>query len=197
MAKLAALNLNYPLTTEDRLIFPQYSKWAFGFILYFNTGETPMTTSKPRVRAYVDHDTFAKLQFATTRPHVTISDTVNNALKAYLSDEYALERESAIIKRMDRIARETEALELRMAITSEAMALFIRHYLTATPKIPKADQDAARARGEARYDAFKTNLRTVLEDTTQSLYGAVKDIYTDTDGFFTAEELNLLHKPAP
>jgi len=156
-----------------------------------------MTTSKPRVRAYVDHDTFAKLQFATTRPHVTISDVVNNALKAYLSDEYALERESAIIKRMDRIARETEALELRMAITSEAMALFIRHYLSATPKIPKADQDAARARGEARYDAFKTNLRTVLEDTTQSLYGAVKDIYTDTDGFFTAEEMDLLHKPAP
>lgn len=155
-----------------------------------------MTTSKPRVRAYVDHDTFAKLQFATTRPHVTISDTVNNALKSYLSDEYGLERESAIIKRMDRIARETEALELRMAITSEALALFIRHYLAATPKIPKADQDAARARGEARYDAFKTNLRTVLEDTTQSLYGAVKDIYTDTDGFFTAEELSLLHKPA-
>jgi len=156
-----------------------------------------MTTSKPRVRAYVDHDTFAKLQFATTRPHVTISDVVNNALKAYLSDEYALERESAIIKRMDRIARETEALELRMAITSEAMALFIRHYLMATPKIPKADQDAARARGDARYEAFKTNLRTVLEDTTQSLYGAVKDIFTDTNGFFTADELDLLHKPAP
>jgi len=39
-----------------------------------------MTTSKPRVRAYVDHDTYAKLQFATTRPHVSISDTVNNAL---------------------------------------------------------------------------------------------------------------------
>jgi len=93
-----------------------------------------MTTCKPRVRAYVDHDTFAKLQFATTRPHVTISDTVNNALKAYLSDEYALDRESAIIKRMDRIARETEALELRMAITCEAMAMFIQHYFMVTPK---------------------------------------------------------------
>ena len=156
-----------------------------------------MTTSKPRVRAYVDHDTFAKLQFATTRPHVTISDTVNNALRAYLSDEYALERESAIIKRMDRIARETEALELRMAISSEAMALFIRHYLMATPKIPKADQDVARARGEARYDAFKNNLRTVLEDTTQSLYGAVREIYTDADAFFSEEELDLLNGTTP
>jgi len=51
-----------------------------------------MTTSKPRVRAYVDHDTYAKLQFATTRPHVSISDTVNNALKVYLSDEYKRKR---------------------------------------------------------------------------------------------------------
>ena len=156
-----------------------------------------MTTSKPRVRGYISDSTYAKLMLATSRPHVTISDTLNNALKSYLSDEYALERESAIIKRLDRIARETEALELRMAITSEAMALFIRHYLMATPKIPKADQDAARARGDVRYEAFKTNLRTVLEDTTKSLYGAVKDIYTDTDGFFTAEELDLLHSPPP
>ena len=46
-----------------------------------------MTTSKPRVRAYVDRNTCAKLQFATSRPHVTISDTVNNALKVYLSDD--------------------------------------------------------------------------------------------------------------
>ena len=49
-----------------------------------------MATSKPRVRAYVDHDTYAKLQFATTRPHVSISDTVNNALKVFLSDEYTV-----------------------------------------------------------------------------------------------------------
>ena len=56
-----------------------------------------MATSKPRVRAYVDHDTYAKLQFATTRPHVSISDTVNNALKVYLSDEYSLEHNSACL----------------------------------------------------------------------------------------------------
>ena len=83
-----------------------------------------MTTSKPRVRAYVDHDTCAKLQFATTRPHVSISDTVNNALKVYLSDEYSMERDSAILRRLDRMTRENEQFNQKLAIQSEALAGF-------------------------------------------------------------------------
>ena len=156
-----------------------------------------MTTSKPRVRAYVDHDTYAKLQFATTRPHVSISDTVNNALKVYLSDDHNLEHNSAMIRRLDRMTRESERLNQKLAIQSEAMAAFMLYMMRVTPQLPEAEMAAAIARGDKLFDDFVENLRTRLARTSKSLFGTFEDVYSDESAFFTAEELELLHRPAP
>jgi hypothetical protein len=156
-----------------------------------------MTTSKPRVRAYVDHDTYAKLQFATTRPHVSISDTVNNALKVYLSDDYNLEHNSAMIRRLDRMTRESERINQKMAIQSEAMAAFMLYTMRVTPQLPEAEKAAAIARGDKLFDDLVENLKARLQRTSKSLFGAFEDVYSDESAFFTAEELELLHRPAP
>ena len=156
-----------------------------------------MTTSKPRVRAYVDHDTYAKLQFATTRPHVSISDTVNNALKVYLSDEYNLEHNSAMIRRLDRMTRESERINQKLAIQSEAMAAFILYMMRVTPQPPEAEKAAAIARGDKYFDDFVETLKARLQRTSKSLFGTFQDVYADESAFFTAEELELLHRPTP
>ena len=156
-----------------------------------------MTTSKPRVRAYVDHDTYAKLRFATTRPHVSISDTVNNALKVYLSDEYNLEHNSAMIRRLDRMTRESERINQKLAIQSEAIAAFMLYTMRVTPQLPEAEKAAAIARGDKLFDDLIENLKARLQRTSKSLFGTFEDVYSDESAFFTAEELELLHRPAP
>lgn len=156
-----------------------------------------MTTSKPRVRAYVDHDTYAKLQFATTRPHVSISDTVNNALKVYLSDDYNLEHNSAMIRRLDRMTRESERINQKLAIQSEVLAGFMLYMMRVTPQLPEAEKAAAIARGDKLFDDLVENLKARLARTSKSLFGTFEDVYSDESAFFTAEELELLHRPAP
>jgi len=138
-----------------------------------------MATSKPRVRAYVDHDTYAKLQFATTRPHVSISDTVNNALKVYLSDEYSMERDSAILRRLDRMTRENERFNQKLAIQSEALAGFMLYFMRVTPQPPEAEKAAAIARGDKQFDDLIDNLKKRLESTSKSLFGTFEDVYAD------------------
>lgn len=156
-----------------------------------------MTTSKPRVRAYVDHDTYAKLQFATTRPHVSISDTVNNALKVYLSDEYSMERDSAILRRLDRMTRENERFNQKLAIQSEALAGFMLYVMRVTPQLPEAEKAAAMARGNKLFDELIDNLKTRLESTSKSLFGTFEDVYADESAFFSEEELDRMHRPDP
>lgn len=156
-----------------------------------------MTTSKPRVRAYVDHATYAKLKFVTMRPHVTISDTVNNALKVYLSEEYNLEHNSAMIRRLDRMTRESERINQKLAIQSEAMAAFMLYTMRVTPQLPEAEKAAAIARGDKLFDDLVENLKARLAHTSKSLFGTFEDVYADESAFFTAEELELLHRPAP
>ena len=156
-----------------------------------------MTTSKPRVRAYVDHDTYAKLQFATTRPHVSISDTVNNALKVFLSDEYSLEHNSAMIRRLDRMTRESERINQKLAIQSEALAAFMLYVMRVTPSVPASEKAASIARGDEMFERLVSNLKERLKSSSKSLFGTFEDVYAEESAFFTVEELELLHRPAP
>ncbi|MGH9099157.1 MAG: CopG family transcriptional regulator, partial [Acidimicrobiales bacterium] len=43
-------------------------------------------------------------------------------------------------------------------ILIEAVALFIRHYLTVSTPVPPAHQDAVRAQGRARFEQFVEQL---------------------------------------
>lgn len=155
-----------------------------------------MTTSKPRVRAYVDHDTFAKLRFATSRPHVTISDTVNKALKVYLSDEWKHEQDNAVLRRLDQMTRQIEMSKQKANVMSEAFALFVRYYLTITPQIPAAQREAANALGEDRFERYKGHLKTILSHTSRHLFGIMDDVYMDENSFFTEAELEALSRVA-
>jgi hypothetical protein len=62
--------------------------------------------------------------------------------------------EAAISRRLDRHARQLERLEHHVKISNEAIALFVRFWLTTTPALPESARAAAQASGNERYRAF-------------------------------------------
>jgi hypothetical protein len=79
---------------------------------------------------------------------------VEAAIRSFLTPDDADRREAAIIKRLDRIVRVLERLERNDGVTLEALAMFVRFWLTATPSLPEQTTAAARQKGGERYDRF-------------------------------------------
>lgn len=71
------------------------------------------------------------------------------------------------------------------------------YMMRVTPQLPEAEKAAAIARGDKLFDDLVENLKARLARTSKSLFGTFDDVYSDESAFFTAEELELLHRPAP
>ncbi len=79
---------------------------------------------------------------------------VETALASHLSPDGADRLEAALARRLDRMTRQIERLERHITISNEALALFVRFWLTSTPPLPDTAQAAAQAKGRERYDGF-------------------------------------------
>jgi predicted transcriptional regulator len=96
----------------------------------------------------------SKLADYAARKGVPQAVVVETALASYLSPDGADRLEAALSRRLDRMTRQLERLERHGRISSEALALFVRFWLTSTPPLPDAAQAAAQAKGKERYDGF-------------------------------------------
>ena len=63
---------------------------------------------------------------------------VETALASFLSPDNSERMEAALGKRLDRLTRQVERLERQVTISNEAIALFVRFWLTATSPVPDA-----------------------------------------------------------
>src|SRR5271154_3493287 len=79
---------------------------------------------------------------------------VETALASLLSPDGSDRLEAALARRLDRMTRQIERLERHVTITNEALALFVRFWLTATPPLPDTAQNAAQTKGRERYEGF-------------------------------------------
>jgi predicted transcriptional regulator len=79
---------------------------------------------------------------------------VETALTSFLSPDNSERMEAALGKRLDRLTRQVERLERHVTISNEALALFVRFWLTATSPVPDAALPGARAKGRERYEGF-------------------------------------------
>ena len=79
---------------------------------------------------------------------------VEAALASHLSPDGADRLEAALARRLDRIGRHLERIERHVAITNEALAVFVRFWLTSTPPLPDSALAAAQAKGRERYQGF-------------------------------------------
>ena len=88
------------------------------------------------------------------RKRVPQALVVETALVSLLSPDGADRLEAALARRLDRMTRQIQTLERHVTITNEALALFVRFWLTSTPPLPDAAQAAAQTKGRERYDGF-------------------------------------------
>ena len=88
------------------------------------------------------------------RKRVPQALVVETALSSYLSPDSSERMEAALGRRLNRLTRQVERLERHVMISNEALALFVRFWLTATPPLPDSAQAAAQAKGRERYEGF-------------------------------------------
>ncbi|MGL3104757.1 CopG family transcriptional regulator [Bradyrhizobium sp. BR 1432] len=99
-------------------------------------------------------DLAVQLADYASRKRVAQALVVETALSTFLSPDSSERMEAALSRRLDRLTRQIERLERHVTISNEALALFVRFWLTATPPLPDTAQPAAQAKGRERYDSF-------------------------------------------
>lgn len=109
---------------------------------------------KARLNCYFDAALLKRLDEIATRKGLSKSTIVEAALASFLSPDAADQREAAISRRLDKMTRAIDRLERDVSIGNEAVALFVRAWLTATPPLSDEAQAAAQAKGRERYNSF-------------------------------------------
>ena len=110
--------------------------------------------NKDRFHVSFDAALSAELDALAARRKVPKSQIVEAAVAAFLSPDGADQREAAIVRRLDRLTRAVERLERDVTVGNEALALFVKFWLTTTPPLPDTMRDAAQAKGRERYEGF-------------------------------------------
>jgi predicted transcriptional regulator len=110
------------------------------------------------------------------RKRVPQALVVETALASLLSADGADRLEAALARRLDRMTRQIQTLERHVTISNEALALFVRFWLTSTPPLPDTAQAAAQTNGRARYDGFVDALGRRLARGRTLADEIVKDI---------------------
>lgn len=108
-------------------------------------------------------DVIDQLSEFASRKRVGQPDIVEAALRSFMSPDNPEQLEAALSRRLDRIDRRIGTLDQQAEITTEALALFVRFWLTANPPLPDSALAAAQAQGKERYDGFVEALARRLE----------------------------------
>ena len=99
-------------------------------------------------------DLATKLADYSARKRVPQALIVEAALASHLSPDGADRLEAALARRLDRMTRHLERIERHLDISNEALAVFVRFWLTSTPALPDTALAAAQAKGRERYEGF-------------------------------------------
>jgi hypothetical protein len=105
----------------------------------------------------------AKLADYATQKRVPQALVVETALASLLSPDGADRLEAALARRLDRMTRQIERLERHVTISNEALAVFVRFWLTSTPPLPDVALAAAQTKDREHYEGFVESLGRRLE----------------------------------
>lgn len=152
---------------------------------------------KPRIHPYISTDNYIRLRALGKCPGRYESEIVDQALAAYFSNEVDDKRDAAIIRRLDRMTRQSELLKRNQIISSEAFALFVRYFLTVIPAVPDQEKELARSQGASRFESYLESLQSILDGGERVLFNALEDVVVDESVCFTPEELMRMHIPQP
>lgn len=109
---------------------------------------------KQRLSVYLDADIMVRLEKLSEKEHSAKSSVAEAAIISFLTADDTDRWEAAVTRRMDRLTRSVDRIERDLGFSVEALALYIRAWLTATPPLPDGAQAAAQAKGRERYESF-------------------------------------------
>lgn len=109
---------------------------------------------RDRLNLSLPVEMIARIGDLADRKHLTRSAIVEAAIASFLSPDGADRMEAAFARRLDRLTRQVQRLERNAGLTAEALALFVRFWLTVTPPLPQEAQAAAQVKGRERYEGY-------------------------------------------
>ena len=113
---------------------------------------------KIETKVYLPADLSKALDQLAVRTRRPKSEIVRAAVAAFLSPDGAERTEAAMVRRLDRMNRHMERIEKEAQVSAEALGIFIRAWLTSTPRLSAEDRAAAQAVGNERYVTFLDTL---------------------------------------
>lgn len=99
------------------------------------------------------------------------AEIVEAALVSFLSPDSSERMEAAFSRRIDHVVRQLDRLDHSVEVGNEALALFVRFWLTATPPLPDTATPAVQAKGKERYIAFLEALARRLDEDVRFVDG--------------------------
>jgi len=133
---------------------------------------------KARMNVYFEPALLQRVEDFAARKGLTKSTIIEAAVASFLSPDAEDRREAAFARRLDRLTRQIERLERDTMISAEALALFVRFWLTVTPPLPDSAQATAKAKGAERYQGFIETLgrriakgQNVLREVSMDIEG--------------------------
>lgn len=142
----------------------------------------PRHKKKAQISVYLEPDVMEMLTHYAVQRGQSMSLIAQAAIASFLSPDTAERQEAALDRRLGQIDRRLTRLERDLGISTEALATFIRFWLTTTPALPEPAAQAARAMVAERYGAYTTALGRRLakgprlrQEVGEDFAGAQKD----------------------
>lgn len=143
---------------------------------------------RDRLNLSLPIEMIAQINDLATRKRLTRSAIVEAAVASFLSPDGADRMEAAFTRRLDRLTRQVQRLERNSGLSTEALALFVRFWLTITPPLPPDAQATAQAKGRERYEGFIEALgrrlnqgRTLFDEIPKDVLGSESQSSEDGD----------------
>jgi hypothetical protein len=134
---------------------------------------------RDRLNVSLPVEMIARINELAAQKRLTRSAIVEAAVASFLSPDGADRMEAAFTRRLDRLTRQVQRLERNSGLTTEALALFVRFWLTVTPPLPPDAQAAAQVKGRERYEGFIEALgrrlnqgRTLIDEIPRDMLSA-------------------------
>jgi hypothetical protein len=113
---------------------------------------------KEALSVYLDPEVMAQLIELAGQKNHSKSVIAEAAIASFVTPDDSDRRESTLVRRLDLLTRQGERLDRDLSIAVEALALFIKFWLTVTPPLPESAQAAAQAKGRERFEYFLETL---------------------------------------
>ncbi len=132
--------------------------------------------TKSRMNVYFEPHLLDAVEALALRKNVSKSSVIEAAVASFLSEDAADRREAALARRLDKLGRQIDGVDVDLAILGETLSQFIRFWLTITPPLPESAQGSAKAKGSERFEKFVESLGRRLATGDRFLKEVSRDI---------------------